>query len=250
MRLLWALGFFLLAACGGGPASSPTTTYTPPPAPIARPGAPVLTADWTPPLAATALCGGSPFACAGPADAKWGLLQPSDLAHFSPAPGALGYATAPFAGMALVSTTTLDRTKPMSLRLTVRADSLDCDSGVAYVGGVLYGGGVDDGDPTGRYRAEYISCFAGDKKARLWLYSPTYAGPIWDFDFRDGQEHELGLDWYPGDHVDNLLDGVVVFTEGKGFGHDPLDVPHDPHPALWFGSSTGAIGRFDVYAGP
>lgn len=226
-----------------------------------------MVADWTPPLGIALRCGGpglaSPFKCDLPPGAKWGVspqegnggidcVKPLPNVCFHIDPLGLGFHAAENGqpGMALVSALTLDRTKPMSVRMVVRVDSLNCDSGVAYVGPVLYGGGVDDGDPTGRYRALYISCFAGDLKVRLCLYSPTYATPIWDFDFVDGQPHELGLDWYPGDHVDYWLDGAIVFTEGLSFGHDPLDVPTDPHPAIWMGGARGSIGRFDVYAGP
>jgi hypothetical protein len=253
-----ALSLFL-AACSSGP--SPFSIPMPPPivapAPVPRPGSLIMTADWTAPLGAAEQCTGSPFTCTLPPGARWGLLPASDGA-VDPQPNAyfpsigngwLGFKTPEGRGFALISPTTLDRTKPMSIRAQVRVDSADCNSGVAYAGPVVYGGGVDDGDPTGRYRAEYISCFAGDTKVRLWLYSPTYAGPIWDFNFADGQVHGLRIDWYPGDHVDYFLDDQIVFTEGQSFGHDPLDVPHDPHPALWFGASAGAVGQFDVYGG-
>jgi hypothetical protein len=258
------LTLFALASCAGG--SPPAPVYGPPlpPAPIVtpRPGSPVLVADWTSPLGAAMGCGTlghqSPFECVLPPSAKWGVIpgmddcvSPEPTRCFQPAGGWLGF-TAP-GGMALVSATTLDRARPMSLRGVVRIDRIDCSPGVAYAGIVDYGGGDDDGDPTGNYRALYISCFAGDTKVRLWLYeggAPAWAGPIWDFDFRDGQAHELGIDWFPGDRVDYLLDGAVVFTEGQSFGHSPLTLNHDPHPALWFGSAAGAIGRFDATGGP
>lgn len=260
-RLSGLLLLFAVAACGGGggPAAAP---YVAPPVivqaapdaptvpaapipPAASPPQPVVTADWTVPLSAAAGCGGSPFACTLPPGTTWGLLQPGDVSQFTIQAGALGFSD-PTTGMALINAQTLDRTRVLYLREFVRVDQINCDQGVGYVGGVHYGGGADDGDPRGRYRALYISCFAGDTKVRLWLYSPTYAGPIWDYDFRDGQVHQLGIDWYPGDHVNYWLDGAVVFTEGKSFGHDPLDIPANPHPSMWFGSVVGAVLSFEA----
>jgi hypothetical protein len=164
------------------------------------------------------------------------------------APGWLAYHTDSFSGMALVGAQTLDRTQPISLRAVIKVDTLDCNAGVAYVGPVIYGGGVDDGDPTGNYRAEYISCFGGDEGPKLWLYESIWAGPMpgGPFAIEVGSTHELEIDWYPGDRVDYRLDRQIVFTETANFGHAPLTLQHDPHPALWFGSSTGAIGQFDI----
>jgi hypothetical protein len=272
------LPLLLLAGCGDSrapqvnppPVSAPPSLPAPssPPAPPARPGSLAFSTDWSAPVGIALRCGGagllSPFGCDLPIGANWGVLPAPgnggvdcvdpepNICFQTSAPGWLAYHTDSFSGMALVGAQTLDRTQPISLRAVIKVDTLDCNAGVAYVGPVIYGGGVDDGDPTGNYRAEYISCFGGDEGPKLWLYESIWAGPMpgGPFAIEVGSTHELEIDWYPGDRVDYRLDRQIVFTETANFGHAPLTLQHDPHPALWFGSSTGAIGQFDIYVGP
>lgn len=238
--LLLGLGLTAAGCSGGGSLPLPSP---PPPGPVVHPGTELALPPFSP-LDASAICSGSPFGCSG--GSAWGLLQASDLAKFTPGP-ILGFNTGPNAGMALVAVATLARSAPLSLEETVRLDSLACPSTVSYQGPVAYGGGVDDGDPSGRYRAEYISCFPGDQTVRVWLYSPTYAAPLPGSPVVSLGLHTLRLDWYPGDHVDYWLDGQLLFTENEAFAHDPLDAPHDLHPALWFGGASGAVISFRAW---
>lgn len=254
-RLVAALLVALtVAACGGG-GGTPAPSFGPPPPPAAsvpEPGPLALDADLSSPLGPVAICGGSPFACQGPPGAVWGMLQASDAAKFSTSADGLGFATGSGVGMAIGSTSTVSRSAPLSVRAVVRVDSLDDCHTLAYLGPVAYGGGVDDGDPTGRYRAEYLSCLPGDPTVRVWLYSPTYAGVMPGSPAVALGVHTLREDWYPGDHVDYFLDDESrpLFTEDASFGHDPLGAPHDLHPFVWIGSAAGAVLSLRAYGAP
>lgn len=261
MRLVLALAL-LLAGCAGGGAGLPPGGAAPPPAPIDRPGVLAFAADWTPPLHAAMRCGGpgllSPFACDLPADAVWGVLpqaggggmgcvdpQPNEC--FQPADGVLNFHSGR-PGMALVSARTFDGGKPISVEAVVNVTN-DC-SDVSFMGPVIYGGGVDDGDPTGTYIAAYISCTAPSDPVKLWIYRPTYAGPVNSIPVPPGT-HAVRIDYIPGQSFTILLNRVVqlVITPGS-LSNDALLFPHDPHAALWFGGVDGHVGRFDVFTEP
>lgn len=249
MKTFLAIGLALaISACGGG-GGEPLPPITPiPPAAPAPPGDPITTGDFSAPLAASGGCGGSPFVCNVEPGAQWGLLQASDITHFTAKGIQLDFATDPNAGMALISTkAVLDPARVMGVRETVRIDSLNCGS-VAYTGPVIYAGGVDDGDPTGRYRALYISCFPGDPRVQLWMYSPTWAGPVpgGPFLVAMGSTHTLGIDWYSGDRVVYTLDELPVWTEDQNFGHDPLTMPRPGYPSMWYGSAKGSVLKFEA----
>lgn len=240
------LAILFLAACAS---DGPTVPVTPIPPAAPPPGNLVLNASWPAPFNASEACYGSPFECHVPPGTEWGLLQQKDLDHFFPEENTLGFSTDPDGGMALINTLLLDRTQPVSVEETIQVNSLNCSQSVSYAGVVPYGGGRDDGDPTGRYRAEYISCFPGDQRVQVWVYSPTWAGPIpgGPFLVTLGQPHKLRIDWYPGEKVVYWLDDRIIWVEGSSFGHDPLDIPHNLYPAMWFGSTTGTVLSFRAY---
>jgi hypothetical protein len=150
--------------------------------------------------------------------------------------------------MALVSASSVPRDKPISVETVVTLNSMDCSRPVAFVGPAIYGGGIDDGDPTGNYRALYLSCGSGSQ-IQLYLYSPRLALSISAAIFQVGVPYALRIDWVPGLSATAYLNGVAVYGD-DGSGPDTLMLNHDPHPALWFGVTTGEIGRFDVYTAP
>jgi len=258
VRLL-ALLALLLAGCAGGSAPVQLPISTPP---TPRPGNQAFAADWTAPMRAALRCGGpgllSPFACDLPADALWGVLpqagnggsdciDPTPNVCFRLADGLL-YFHAGNPGMALVSARTFDRNSPLSIEAVVTVTN-DC-SGVSYMGPVIYGGGVDDGDPLGTYVAAYISCAAPTDPPKLWIYRPTYAGPVNSAPVTPGS-HAVRIDYRPGESMTLLLDGYpqLVVTAGS-LSDDAMTFPNPPHAALWFGQVQGYVGRFDVFAGP
>jgi hypothetical protein len=227
-----------------------------------------MVADWTAPVAIALKCGGpglqSPFACDLPPDAKWGVLpfdgvggtdcvEPQPNTCFQPADGWLGFTSPPATGMALISATRLDHTKPMSLEAEVRVDTIDCTN-IAYAGIVDYDGGHDDGDERGSYWAEYISCFPGDPEVKVWVYTgggTPYAAAL-PVPVSLGEIHTLRIDWYPGERVLYWLDGKIILTIDAAWvaAHGgALDLESDPRPAWWAGSVTGSIGRFTAWGG-
>lgn len=243
-----------VAACGSSPTPQPYTQPPPVSAPTPAPTGTVVTADWTVPINAAEQCTGSPFTCAVPPGTTWGLLPQTNPTWFSVSNGALNYQTDPINGFALVNTTRLDHTKPMFLRETVVPAQLNCNGGVSYVGGVLYDGGHDDLDAHGSYWAIYISCFGGDQSVRLWVYTgggTPYAGLVpGPINVQVGAPHNLGIDWYPGDHVDYWFDGVKVLTIDAAFvaAHGgSLDLESDPHPSMWFGAGSGRVLSFSAW---
>ncbi len=215
-------------------------------------------ADWTPPLHIELRCGGpgllTPFVCDLPPDAVWGVLpqadgggsgciDPQPNVCFQPENGILRFHSGD-PGMALVSARTFDGSQPISVEAVVNVTN-DC-SGISYMGPVIYGGGVDDGDPTGTYAAAYISCTAPGDPVKVWIYRPTLATPI-SSPVSPGP-HTLRIDYTPGQGFVILLDGTVIHDHE--LGSDPLTFPHDPHAALWFGAADGYVARFDVFTGP
>ncbi len=252
----------LISACsndGGG-----NNPIPPPPVITPRPGALVFTANWTPPLGVALVCGGpvynDPFTCSLPLGAIWGVLpqegnggngciDPEPNVCFQPSGGVLNY-SASDPGMALVRSETLSRASPISVEAVVTASN-DCPPGtVSYVGPVIYDGEGALGNPTGNYRSEYLSCANGGL-VQVWLYGPTYAGPIGPAIYAEGVKHSLRIDWTPGTSFVYYVDGVPILTETPGSkSADSLVFNHDPRPALWFGRSKGTIERFDVYSGP
>ena len=218
-----------------------------------------MAADWTAPLHVALRCGGpgllSPFGCDLPADALWGVLpqegnggmacvDPQPNVCFQPSGGVLNF-HAGRPGMALVSARTFDRDHPISVEAVVDVTN-DC-SDLSYAGPVIYGGGVDDGDPTGTYASAYISCGGPGDPPRLWLYRPTLATPVTG-PLAPGP-HAVGIYYRPGYGFDIGLDGAIVQSEAR-LGGDALTFPRDPHAALWFGGAQGSVGRFDVYTAP
>ncbi len=263
IRYLTGFLMLLLAACadpGPSPVPSPPTPSVP------RPGVLAFSATWAAPLGAALACGGppgtaSPFSCSLPPGTAWGVLpqpgnggndcvDPEPNVCFQPAGGQLGYhAVNP--GMALISATTLPRNAPISIEAVVTATN-DCTTGqVSYVGPVIYDGEGATWDPPGNYRSLYLSCTGGGDQVRAWLYGPTYAGPIAQTTYAAGSTHVLRIDWAPGTSITYLVDGAVFLVETPGSkSADSLTFAQDPHPALWFGLSSGLIGRFDAYTGP
>jgi hypothetical protein len=249
-----------LAACS---TPSPPPASIPPPHIDPRPGVLTWSADWTPPIGAWLRCGGpglqSPFACHLPVDARWGVLpqpgnggfdciDPQPNPCFDARDGVLDFhGDSP--GMALVSAGTLDPGQPISVEAVVTVEN-DCGRGVSYMGPVIYGGGADDGDPLGTYIAAYISCAAPTDPVKLWIYRPTYAGPVNSIPVPPGA-HAVRIDYRPGRYMTILLDGYpqLVVTAGS-LSNDAMTFPNPPHWALWFGAVDGTIARFDVYTGP
>lgn len=259
MQRLLILLALLLAGCAGTP---PAPTQPPISTPQPRPGVLAFSADWTPPLGIALRCGGpgllSPFGCDLPPDAKWGVLpqdgnggigciDPQPNVCFQASGGILSF-HAGRPGMALISTDTLDPSRPISVEAVVTVTN-DC-SDVSFMGPVIYGGGVDDGDPTGTYVAAYISCTAPADPPKLWIYRPTYAGPVNSVPVAPGA-HAVRIDYRPGESMTLLLDGYpqLVVTAGS-LSDDAMTFPNPPHAALWFGQVQGYVGRFDVFAGP
>lgn len=256
-KILVALALLALEACSSG--GSPPYNPPPPITPITpRPGVTVLDADWSN-LNIGLGCGGSPFGCAAlPPDKNWSALLPGASGGrdcslplpnncYQPANGLLGFTSATD-GMALISAVALDPTQPMSIEVELRIDTIDCTQ-VSYAGGVLYGGGADDLDPTGNYKAWYISCFGGDPVVKLWLYTPVWAGAVYVPAFVLGQTYTLGIDWYPGDHVDYRFNRAIVYTENAANTHGSLAATNPPHPALWTGGVTGEAGALTANSG-
>jgi len=252
VRQALAILALTLAGCAAGGSNPPPQPVQPGPPPV-----PTFSADWTAPLGIALRCGGpgllTPFGCDLPEGAKWGVLpqegnggmdcvDPQPNVCFQPHDGVLGFhAGAP--GMALVSARTLDGSKPISVKAVVTVEN-DCRD-VSYAGPVIYGGGVDDGDPTGTYAAAYISCAGPSDPVKVWIYRPTLASPI------SGPvnlgPHTLRIDYVPSRGFVISLDGAVILDHE--LGSDPLTFPNDPRPAMWFGNATGAVGRFDVFTG-
>lgn len=265
MSKLGAVGIalVLLAGCAETP-SKPPASAPPATAPYnPRPGNQAFAATWASPLGAALVCGGpglsNPFGCALPAGAAWGVLpqdgnggkacvDPEPNVCFQPSGGILGFhAVAP--GMALISSQSFARDRTMSIEAVVTV-TLDCRD-VAYMGPVLYDGEGAADNPAGNYRAEYVSCPGGGDAPKVWVYGPTYAGPINSIRIEPGSTHALRMDWVPGVSITYLVDGVPQLTETPGsLSADPLTFAQDPHPALWFGLAAGSVGRFDVYTGP
>jgi hypothetical protein len=253
-RFLILLALLLAGCASDAPISNP-----PPPVHMApRPGAQVFAADWTPPLGALGPCdpSSSPFTCDHlPEGSKWGVLaqegngglgciDPQPNVCFQPVDGILNFHSGS-PGMALLSAQTFDRNQPMSIEAVVSVTN-DCRD-VSFMGPVIYGGGVDDGDPTGTYAAAYISCTSPSDPPKLWLYRPTIATPTHSGPVSPGP-HTVRIDYRPGYGFDLLLDGVVVQPE-EHLSNDPVTFPHDPHAALWFGLVDGNVGRFDLMVG-
>lgn len=246
-----------LASCGGG--SPPLPTPTPAP----RPGNLVLSASWTAPMGVSLKCGGEglsdPFGCQLAPSALWGVppalgnwgydcVDPEPNVCFQPSGGVLGYSFVNSA-IGLVSASTVPKGGTTSIETVITA-TYDC-SQVAYAGPVIYDGEGAAGDPDGNYRALYLSCPGDGGDVHLWLYSPTKAAALGPWTFAQGSAHDLRIDFVPGVSFTYFIDGSVVFTETPfSFSGDAMTFTQDPHPALWFGSSVGKVGRFDVYAGP
>lgn len=246
------LVLLLLAGCAGsGPGLPPPA---PVPGPLPRPGVLTFAADWTAPLRAASRCGGpglaSPFTCDLPPDAIWGVLLRGDgrAPCADPVPNLCYDLTADGLhfkylnpGTALISARTFDGGKPISVEavMTVHNDCAD----VSFAGPVIYGGGVDDGDPLGTYAAAYISCTAPSDTPKVWIYRPTMAAPI-SGPVSPGP-HALRIDYTPGSGFVILLDGAVILDHE--LGSDPLTFPNDPHAALWLGAADGVVHGFNVY---
>jgi len=243
----------LLAGCAAGGSNPPPQPAQSGPPPVPR--TPAFSADWLPPLGIALRCGGpgllTPFECDLPPDAVWGVLpqegnggmacvDPQPNVCFQPENGVLRFhAGAP--GMALVLGRTFDGTKPITVEAVLDVTN-DC-SDVSYAGPVIYGGGVDDGDPTGTYAAAYISCTAPTDPPKVWIYRPTLASPI-SSPVSPGT-HTLSIEYTPGHPFIIRLDGAVILD--KELGSDPLTFPNNPHPALWMGAAQGTVSKFDVY---
>jgi hypothetical protein len=261
-RLMLIAALALLSACSGG---TPLPPPGPPPSPTPRPGVPVVTADWTAPLGLSQPCGGpglsDPFGCSLPSWARWGALpqdgngglgcvDPEPNVCFQPDGLRLNFHSGD-PGMALVWGGTVPR-GVISIEAEITA-TLDCSTPVSYVGPVLYDGEGPPGNPTGNYFAFYYTCgaIAGPPQPQLLAYvPPTMTQPVSPRIYPNGSSFRLRMDYVRGERVDFMVDDITVFSVTPATpGVSPV-FNADPHPALWFGNVTGAIGRFDVYAAP
>lgn len=267
MRRLFFAALLLLAGCAAGGSNPPPLPGPPFPSAVPRPGTLAFAADWTKqPLGVALRCGGPgldyPFGCILPPGAEWGVLpdevtggsdciDPQPSACLQPSGGLLGY-HGPSPGRALISALTLPRDHAMSVEVVVTATN-DCSKPVAYAGPVLYDGeGAGEGVP-GKYYALYLACWtlAGDTATYASVYSGMYADKVSQIVYAPGSTHALRIDFYPGDRVEYYADGALVYTETAGsLTPGPVAFEHDPHPALWFGASSGRFGRFDVFTAP
>lgn len=257
MKILGALLLsLLLAACGGSPAPAP-----PGPTPTPRPGVLAFTASWQAPLGAAAYCGGdlsSPFECALPAGATWGVLKqdgngglgcvdPQPNLCFDPENGVLNYSSGN-PGMALISARTFSIASAISVRSYITATN-DCSGPASFVGPSIYDGEGDKWDPSGNYRVIYLSC-AGGSQPQAWVYGPTYAGPLAATTYAQGSTHALRIDWIPGVSFTYFVDDFPVAVETTNlWSADPLSFNQSPHFAIYFGISKGQVGASDVFTG-
>lgn len=259
-----------LAGCGGSGGGNITPPAPPaPPAPVTipRPGTLTYSANWTAPIGAALFClddgPGDIFACHLPAGALWGVLpqagnggigcvDPEPNACFQPSGGVLGY-SAGTPGMALISAQSVPATAPVSIEAVVTIN-FDCTQGVPYTGPVVYDGEGPPTDPTGNYLALYLSCTGGmvDSQIQAWVYwgAVNLAAPLATngTTYANGSTHALRIDYIPGVSATYFVDDVVVGVDTAAtWGAAAFTFSQPPHPALWFGASTGSVWRFDWY---
>jgi len=120
--------------------------------------------------------------------------------------------------------------------------SATCDNNPGcYAGPVIYNGELN-------YRALYLDK-AGDL-LRVRMYGPTYAQEVSSVRYRPGIPVALRVD-YDASIWRYYVEGQLVLTEYPGsLSSDSTTLAEPPRAALWLGSTTATVGRFDVYTAP
>lgn len=227
MRALILIALLLAACSSGGQTPAPPV----PSPPASRPGAVAFTADW------------SQFAFSGtcteavPPDCRGDGWLTFNMADTYATGGAqLTYAMpwAGYGGLPVIRSGTYPGA--VSVEAVVSAT---CDSNPGcYAGPVVYNGELN-------YRALYLDK-AGDL-LRVRMYGPTYAQEVSTDRYQPGSAHTLRLDYDNGTWT-YYVDGRHLLTETLGsLSADNTYLLSPPRVALWLGSTTATIGRFDVY---